>query len=458
MFVFKVRNAFLSNADRVTITWNGKSSVAPSSNPVSLDIWNNTLSAWVSASTDNFTAADTPFTFSVATSGSAFYDNNYFAYVRVYHQNTGAATFKTDYLNMSFGGVSGTGRQVTSRSDTVSDSRPGAGANHTISFVINSAIDAAETLQISWSSGFAFPSGLDCGDADVATGTQFTLSTTSNSCAATANTWGALFNPDALAFRLVAPSTAGTYVATGTQMTITIGINASSQQAGNTRITNPSAPGTYTVTIGGTFGGSGNTLVSINAGQTVQATVAENLSFTVSSVAAVNCTANDGASITKVDSSSTTVAFGFISASTFYQGCQDLIVSTNAQGGYSLAVQESYAMKTASGAYVIPDTSCDSNSCATLGTAGTWTSPSNYGFGHTCYNQDGNHDCDSAYANGTKFRRFANIAAGETALPIMASSTRAIATGRMKYRLSAPQSQATGTYTTVVTYTILGTF
>jgi hypothetical protein len=31
-------------------------------------------------------------------------------------------------------------------------------------------------------------------------------------------------------------------------------------------------------------------------------------------------------------------------------------------------------------------------------------------------------------------------------------------TGRVKYRLSVPSSQAAGTYTTVITYTILGTF
>lgn len=41
---------------------------------------------------------------------------------------------------------------------------------------------------------------------------------------------------------------------------------------------------------------------------------------------------------------------------------------------------------------------------------------------------------------------------------IMASSTPAIAIGRVKYRLSASQSQPAGTYTTLITYTILGTF
>jgi hypothetical protein len=47
---------------------------------------------------------------------------------------------------------------------------------------------------------------------------------------------------------------------------------------------------------------------------------------------------------------------------------------------------------------------------------------------------------------------------GSSGQTIMASSTPAIATGRVKYRLSASPSQTAGVYSTVITYTILGTF
>jgi hypothetical protein len=80
-------------------------------------------------------------------------------------------------------------------------------------------------------------------------------------------------------------TSARTWVATGTQVTIKVGTNATFQDTGTAWITNPSAPGVCTISVGGTFGGSGNLLVSINSGQTVQARVAENLSFTVNSVA-----------------------------------------------------------------------------------------------------------------------------------------------------------------------------
>jgi hypothetical protein len=255
---------------------------------------------------------------------------------------------------------------------------------------------------------------------------------------------------------LTPPSGTGVYVPTSTQVTIKIGSNATAGQQGAHWITNPSA-GIYTISVGGTFGGSGNMLVSINLGVTVQATVAESLAFTASSVNSVNCTADDGATVNSVTSTTTTVPFGNISPNTFYQGCQDLIVSTNAGGGYSVSVQESSAMKTANGQFAIPDTTCDGGTCSES-VAAAWSTATKNGLGHTCFNQDINHDCNSAYSNGTLFRQLANIAAGETAQSVMSSSTAATATGRIKYRLSAGNAQSTGIYTTLITYTIYAAY
>jgi hypothetical protein len=216
-------------------------------------------------------------------------------------------------------------------------------------------------------------------------------------------------------------------VPTSTQITIKIGSNATVGQQGAHWITNPSSAGTYTISVGGTFGGSGNILVSINSGVTIQATVAESLALTVSSVAAINCTADDGATVTAIGTSPTTVPFGTVSLNTFYIGCQDLVVSTNAGNGYSLTVQESSAMKTADGRFTIPDTTCDAGTCSESAAA-TWTDAAKNGLGHTCFNQDNNHDCDSSYSSGTKFRHFANIARAETAQTIMSSTTPASVT------------------------------
>jgi hypothetical protein len=168
------------------------------------------------------------------------------------------------------------------------------------------------------------------------------------------------------------------------------------------------------------------------------------------------CTADDGATVNTVTSTATSVPFGIISPNTFYQGCQDLIVSTNAGNGYSVTVQESFAMKTANGQFTIPDTTCDAGGC-TESAAAAWANATKNGLGHTCANQL-NHDCNAAYSSGTLFRQAADLSAGETAQAVMSSSTAATATGRMKYRLSAGSAQAAGNYTTVITYIITGTY
>jgi hypothetical protein len=145
------------------------------------------------------------------------------------------------------------------------------------------------------------------------------------------------------------------HVATGTPVTIKIGSNATVGQQGGHWITNPSTAGIYTVSVGGTFGGSGNILVSINSGVSVQVSIPESLAFTVSSVAAVNCTADDGASVTAIGTSPTSVSLGTFPVNTFSIGCQDLVVSTNAGAGYSLTTQETSAMSTVDGRFTIPD-------------------------------------------------------------------------------------------------------
>ena len=125
---------------------------------------------------------------------------------------------------------------------------------------------------------------------------------------------------------------------------------------------------------------------------------------------APGCTADDGATVNQFLTTATTVPFGTISPNAFYQGCQDLTVSTNAGDGYSLTVQESSAFRTADGRFIIPDTACDGGACS-VATATAWATPTNNGFGHTCANQSGS-DCNPTYGNGKKFKPVPNVAGG----------------------------------------------
>ena len=139
--------------------------------------------------------------------------------------------------------------------------------------------------------------------------------------------------------------------------------------------------------------------------------------FAVAIKPAQGCIADDAATVTQIATTATSVPFGIISPNTFYQGCQDLIVSTNAGNGYSVTVQESSAMKTANGQFAIPDTTCDAGDCSVV-TATTWVTPTKNGFGHTCFNQSGS-DCNPTYGSGQKFMPLSNIAAGNNGASIL---------------------------------------
>jgi hypothetical protein len=671
--LFKIKNPNGNNTDQATINWNGQTNVA---SQVDLEVWNG--STWENVQSNASPSVNTDFTLTGAKTGAGYYDASYFIYVRA-KQAAGAEALRTDLISASFaaGGGAGSGTnsavQVTSRIDTLSDSRPSATSNHSFAFTTNTQITGSSTITLTYPGAFTIPGSLNCGDVDAATSSQFSFNYPG--CAATATAWGFSVSGPALILQAPTDSTSTVHVATGTPITIKIGSNATYQQTGAHWITNPSTPGVYTISVGGTFGGSGNLLVSINSGQTVQATVAENLSFTVGSgpqvtpalvqakggfcttcssvsvtpnssigsnhllivfaltcidgdvgctpatisdtannawsvpttksggtghgkaymwytcapksgsdtitvnepshltsihehvyevsgiltsncldttgtnsgtgstatsvttqavtqsneyvaafftawnsnatftqgggyttevqtndvsggdsaasedanaktglsgqqtatmtktntsdtwigiiaafIAASNCAADDGATVNQIASTATSVPFGFISPNIFYQGCQDLTVSTNAMGGYSLTVQEKYAMQTANGLYTIPDTTCDAGDC-TVATATTWVMPTKYGLGHTCWNVSGS-DCSSSFSNGTKFRSLGNIAAGTaTTVPIMAN-TGPVATsvGRAKYRLSASPNQQAGTYSTIIMYTLTPTY
>ncbi len=321
------------------------------------------------------------------------------------------------------------GIQVSSRSDILSNSQPSATSNHTIALTINNSLDtvgwgagsggdATDTLAITFPSGFNL-SNIFCKDVDVSFGGTATSiagyfgnRATSRDCPGSATSWGLLIDTTANVLTFYTPTTVRPYIATGTQVQILVGSNATFQDTGSAWITNPATAGVYTISVGGTFGGSGNIPVSINSGVTVAATVAESLSLSVSSISALGCTADDGASVNSVSTTGPLVAFGNLSANAFYQGCHDLQVSTNAGGGYSLAVQENHAMMTAGGQFTIPDTTCDAG-CSSV-SSGKWVTATNYGLGHTCLDQTG-HDCAGVYnlgGAGKGFRPFANVAAG----------------------------------------------
>jgi len=129
--------------------------------------------------------------------------------------------------------INAAGTQVSSRSDTLSDSRPSATSNHTFAFTVNNAIygssvSGSSTLTLALPSDFTASADMDCGDVDAATSVQFGFNYPA--CQATATAWG--FSATGYAITLVPPSGTGVYVPTSTQVTIKIGSHATVGQQG----------------------------------------------------------------------------------------------------------------------------------------------------------------------------------------------------------------------------------
>ena len=104
--------------------------------------------------------------------------------VRISNVARSASWISTEYNNqsspstfMSFGVEETTdrGAQVSARSDTLSDSRPGQPSNHTFTFTVNHAIEASTTLVFSWPAGFSFTQSPAWYDASWAYGRKITL-------------------------------------------------------------------------------------------------------------------------------------------------------------------------------------------------------------------------------------------------------------------------------------------
>jgi hypothetical protein len=97
VFLFAKKNT--NNTDAINITWNGQSTVAPSSATVTMEIWNG--SSWEQVASNNSAGANTDFTLSGTKSGTNYYNGSYWVYVRVY-QASGTQTLKTDYISITF--------------------------------------------------------------------------------------------------------------------------------------------------------------------------------------------------------------------------------------------------------------------------------------------------------------------------------------------------------------------
>jgi hypothetical protein len=340
---------------------------------------------------------------------------------------------------------------VSSRSDTLSDSRPTTAANHVIQFTTATTVHASDTITVTFAASFNMGT-VNFTDIDVKDGaSELTLA------AAPGNGGGSALGAVIAGQVLTITENDTDTILAGHVVNIEIGTNAT---GGDQQITNPDAEITYSITIGGTFGDTGTIQVAILSGVTVTATVAESLTFAIAAVTNDLCDA-DTAPLGGPDSTATTVPFGTLTINTFYHACQDLTISTNATSGYSITGQEQTNLM--SGASTIDDSQGD-NTLMTEAVSDTWATATNNGFALSCVNKTGT-DCVFAYAN---YRQFACVgsdaqcdisAGGETAGSVMTNAGPVSSKqGRVEYKISVGGTQQAGDYTNTIVYIATPTY
>jgi hypothetical protein len=244
-------------------------------------------------------------------------------------------------------------------------------------------------------------------------------------------------------------------------------------------INNPSATGTYytwiytikdTVTdctnlSAGDVLDSGVAAFAVFQGVTISATVVESLNVAVN---ASSCTELITGSYATSSSATTSINFGNVTTEQFYDSCQRIDVGTNAASGYIARIHKTQSL-TSAGSDVIPNGDCDGG-CAT-GTAAVWQTNTNNGFGYCMRDktsqQHGAIVADSAWASssnscgvaaGSQF--FKTISNSTSSAEAIMQSNSATSTNQafIGFRLSVDSSQAAGTYSTEVIYTVTPKF
>jgi hypothetical protein len=224
---------------------------------------------------------------------------------------------------------------VTSFSDTLSDSAPSVVSNHTIQFTTPNGMLTGQTFTITFPAGFAL-GGVLVDDIDLATSTEQTLATSS-----AAGVWGVGVSGQVITF--TTPTDYG--VPSSTTMTIEIGLNATAGSGGNNQITNDTV-GSKIIALGGSMADSGDTRVAIIDTVLVTASVETVFNFAINGVANT-ATVNNSPTTTATTTTSTTLPFETLVGATSKTLAQDLVITTNAAGGFAVTVEQDTNLESA---------------------------------------------------------------------------------------------------------------
>lgn len=342
---------------------------------------------------------------------------------------------------------------VTSFSDVITDSAPGASADHLITFTVPTAMAIGETFTITFPGDFGMGS-IVIGDVDLDIAGDQTLAAT-----AAAGTWGVSgFGGNTLTFET--PTDAGT--AGGETFIVDIGTAAT---GGTNQIVNPTSPTggnqSYEISIAGTMADVGYTRVVILDTVLVTASILTEFDFTVTGKL-TGTTVNGIAST--LDSSSTTIPFGTLAINDDEIIAQELNVTTNASNGFVVTVQTDGEFRSSTGAEI--DGFVDNTDTIT---PTLWAAPSenitlDTTWGHWGFATDDTDVGDGIY-EADEFGADEWIAATTSARAVFAhtgpsdGTTEDIGSTTVAYKVQiSPLQEAGDDYQTTLTYIATPTF
>lgn len=142
------------------------------------------------------------------------------------------------------------------------------------------------------------------------------------------------------------------------------------------------------------------------------------------------------------------IDLGVLQPNTFSSDSNQLVVTTRS-AGYTILARAQHPLRSAESAEV-PFTTCDI--LCTISSAQPWVNTSNTGFG---FNVSGDHS-SADFATADYYRPFANAEDNETAQTIASHASLVTDdTLTVTYKANVGQSQAAGTYITVVDFTAI---
>ncbi len=230
---------------------------------------------------------------------------------------------------------------VTSLSDTLSDSAPSVGSNHTLTFVTPNGIANGSTITISLANGPFVLGSTTFADIDV-----LDDSTNLSVAAGCGGSEEIGFSTSTNLITLEFCSGDGASIAPLGTTTILIGNHASFGTTGTNQLTNPTV-GSYEIDITAGASDTGSTRVAIIAPVVVTAAVDTSFTFTV---AGLGGGTDVNGLVTTGTSTATAIPFGSLTANTASSAAQQLSVSTNSSYGFAVTVTADQQLTSSAGA------------------------------------------------------------------------------------------------------------